>query len=223
VAKTAPFTIGAEVSCTDGVCGTLRRVIIDPVARSVTHLVVDPRDALDLARLVPVDLVDLADATSGAIGLRCTRAEFGKLDPAEETHFVPAALSDPPYGPEQALAWPYYGLGPGLAGVGPEISPEGVLYETVPLGEVDVHRGEHVQATDGGIGHVQGLVIERESHHVTHVLLQEGHLWDRKQVAIPIRAVTAVDDDGIHLSLTKQQVEDLPEVDVDHPDADATA
>jgi hypothetical protein len=35
--------------------------------------------------------------------------------------------------------------------------------------------------------------------------------------------VTRVDDDGIHLSLTKEQVQDLPEVNVDHPDADATA
>ena len=54
------------------------------------------------------------------------------------------------------------------------------------------------------------------SHHVTHVLLQEGHLWGRKEVAIPISAVTRTDD-GIRLSLTKQQVQDLPPVHIDHP------
>jgi hypothetical protein len=32
------------------------------------------------------------------------------------------------------------------------------------------------------------------------VLLQEGHLWGRKQVAIPIRAVSAVEPEGIRLS-----------------------
>jgi sporulation protein YlmC with PRC-barrel domain len=221
VAKTASFTIGAEVSCTDGVCGTVRRVIVDPVARTVTHLAVEPRDAVDLDRLVPVELVDGVDATSGAISLKCTRAEFGALGAAEETRFVPGALSDQAYGPGQALSWPYYGLGPGFAGVGPEVTPQGVIYETKPLGEVDVRRGEHVQATDGGIGRVQGLVIERDSHHVTHVLLQEGHLWGRKDVAIPIRAVTRVDDDGIHLDLSKQQVQDLPPVDIEHPEVTA--
>ncbi len=87
----------------------------------------------------------------------------------------------------------------------------------MPLGEVDVRRGEHVHATDGDIGRVQGLVIEPGSHHVTHVLLQEGHLWGRKEVAIPITAVTGVED-GIKLSLSKREVEDLPPVDIHHPD-----
>jgi hypothetical protein len=41
-------------------------------------------------------------------------------------------------------------------------------------------------------------------------------LWGSKDVAIPIRAVTGVDD-GIGLNITKQQVQDLPPVDIDHP------
>jgi sporulation protein YlmC with PRC-barrel domain len=85
------------------------------------------------------------------------------------------------------------------------------------LDEVEVRRGEHVHATDGHIGRVQGLVIDANNHHVTHVLLQEGHLWGRKEVAIPIRAVIGVDD-GIQLNITKQQVQDLPPVDIHHPD-----
>jgi len=44
---------------------------------------------------------------------------------------------------------------------------------------------------------------------VTHVLLREGHLWGRKEVAIPVSAVTDVTD-GIVLNLTKEQVEDIP-------------
>jgi sporulation protein YlmC with PRC-barrel domain len=90
-----------------------------------------------------------------------------------------------------------------------------VTYDTVPLGEVEVRRGDPVQAADGEIGRVQGLVIDPRSHHVTHVLLQEGHLWGKKEVAIPIGTVTRVDD-GISVSLTRQQVQDLPPVDIDH-------
>ena len=37
------FTIGSEVCSSDGPCGELRRVIIDPVARTLTHLVVEPK------------------------------------------------------------------------------------------------------------------------------------------------------------------------------------
>jgi PRC-barrel domain protein len=72
-------------------------------------------------------------------------------------------------------------------------------------------------ATDGDIGLVQGLVIDPGSRHVTHVLLQEGHLWGRKEVAIPISAVASTSD-GIQLKVTKQEVQDLPPVDIDHPD-----
>jgi hypothetical protein len=51
---------------------------------------------------------------------------------------------------------------------------------------------------------------------VTHILLEEGHLWGRKEVAIPISAVTSVES-GIELNLSKQEVESLPQVDLDHP------
>ena len=209
-----PFTIGADASCSDGACGTVTRVVVDPVARAVTHLVVEPKHRLGGGRLVPLDL---ADATTGEIRLGCTLADFEKLDPAEETQFLPGTPGYPGYDPEQVLCMPYYGTGMGMGmGMGGAYVPLAVTYNTVPLDEVEVRRGETVHATDGHIGKVQGLVIDPDSHRVTHVLLQEGHLWGRKEVAIPISAVTAVDD-GIRLNITKQQVQDLPPVDIHHP------
>jgi sporulation protein YlmC with PRC-barrel domain len=223
MAETTQFTIGADVSCTDGICGEVRRVVVDPVARAVTHLVVEPKHRQGLGRLVPLDLVDAAD---GEIRLRCTMAEFDKLGPAEETEFLPGTGAYADYGPGQVLSWPYYELG-GLAmvggmgidgglGLGGGNVPLTITHDKVPLGEVAVRRGQQVHATDGDIGQVQGLVMDPRDHHVTHVLLQEGHLWGRKEVAIPISAVAKVDD-GIRLSITKQEVQDLPPVDIDHP------
>ena len=43
MAGITPLTIGADVSCTDGVGGKVSRVVIDPRARAVTHLVVNDR------------------------------------------------------------------------------------------------------------------------------------------------------------------------------------
>ena len=211
-----PFTIGADARCTDGVCGEVSRVVVDPVARAVTHLVVEPKHRHGAGRLVPLDLVD---ATTGEVRLRCTLAEFEKLGTAEDTHFAPQTsglYQYPGYSPEQMLALPYYGR------VVAERMPHTQRYEPtdtydeLPLGEVGVRRDERVHATDGDIGLVEGLVIDPGNHHVTHVLLQEGHVFGRKEVAIPIGAVTGVED-GIQLSITKQQVQDLPPVDIDHP------
>ena len=226
MAGTAQFTIGAEASCSDGAAGKVTRVIVDPVAEKVTHLVVEPEHRRDSGRLVPLDLVD---AAAGEIRLRCTRAEFEKLGPAEERRFIPASsgYEGYGYGPGQVGYWPYYGLGGGMGvaglglgggiGVGGGTPSQVVISDTVPLGEVDVCPGDRVHATDGDIGRVQGLVIDPRSRHVTHVLLQEGHLWGRKEVAIPVSAVASTTG-GIQLTITKQEVQDLPPVDIDHPD-----
>ncbi len=217
MAETTQFTIGAEAHCTDGVCGEVSRVVVDPVGETVTHLVVEPKGREGLARLVPLDLVD---TSSGEVRLRCSLADFGRLDPAEETQFVPGSAGYAAYGPEQVATWPYYGLNPvagtpggvdlGVAGFSPTVT-----YDRIPLGEVEVRRGDRVEATDGSIGRIQGLVVDPVDHQVTHVLLQEGHLWGRKEVAIPIKAVSRVGD-TIRLSISKHEVQDLPPVDIAH-------
>lgn len=210
--ETMALPIGAQVRCDDGVCGDLRAVVVDPVASAVTHLVVEPKHRRGAGRLVPADMV--VDVTQDHVQLRCGTADFAKLTRAEETRFIPGFGGGLGYPPDQVIGWPYYrlsGMGLGM-GMGNPI--QAVVYDRIPLGEIEVHRGEPVHATDGTIGKVQGLVIDPLDHHVTHVLLQEGHLWGRKEVAIPIKAVATVTD-GIHLTLTKDEVTDLPPVDLD--------
>jgi sporulation protein YlmC with PRC-barrel domain len=216
MADTTPFTIGADARCTDGVCGEVSRVVVDPVARAVTHLVVEPKGRQGLGRLVPLDLVEVSQ---GELRLSCTMAEFEKLDSAEETQFVPGTWAYGAYGPEQVLAWPYASLGgrPSVEGDEVDGTAETITYDAIPSGEVAVRRGQHVHATDGDIGLVEGLVIDPRNHHVTHVLLQEGHLWGRKEVAIPISAVIDFED-GIRLDITKQEVQNLPPVAIDRRD-----
>ncbi len=211
------FTIGADANCTDGPCGHVSHVVVNPVARTVTHLVVDPKDHHGPGRLVPLDLID---ATTGEVRLRCTLAEFKTLRAAEETEFMPGTgyLGHPGYGPDQVRCLPLYALQTRgvVYDLGEPSAPREVSYDSVPLGEVETYRGETVYATDGEIGQVEGLVVEPGGHHVTHVLLQEGHMLGRKEVAVPISAVAKVGG-RIELSITKQQVKDLPPADIDHP------
>jgi sporulation protein YlmC with PRC-barrel domain len=214
MAEAAEFTIGAGASCSDGFCGELTRVVIDPAARTVTHLVIEPRHRQEPGRLVPLHLVD---TVTGEIRLRCSLAQFGELDLAEETDLAEGVSYGGGYGDAESVSG--YGDAGGM-GVGGSVSGMGigmglghrtrtVVHDVVPLGETEIRRGEPVHALDGEIGQVQGFLVDPADHHVTHVLLQEGHLWGRKEVTIPISAVTGADD-GIRLNLTKKQVEDLP-------------
>jgi hypothetical protein len=212
MSETADLTIGAEVTCEDGSCGVLRRVVIDPIARAITHLVVEPRHQRYAGHLVPIALVD---TTANDLRLRCTVEQFEALEDAEETEFLPGAPGQWGYQQNQMLSLPFFGGGMGGSGMSMG-GPQSVTYDKVPAGEVEVRRGQHVQATDGPIGRVHGFVVDPSDHQVTHVLLAEGHLWGEKEVAIPIGAVGAVDTDGIRLSLTKDEVRDLPPVAIDH-------
>ena len=211
-----PFRIGADATCVDGVCGKVSRVVVDPVARAVTHLVVQPRHWPGLGRLVPLDLVDTA--TPKEVRLRCTRAGFDELRFAEDAHFMPGTSLDQHsgYSAEQLLMLPYYRRIAGEGGPRTREAESAGTYGSLPPDEVGVRRDKRVYATDGEIGRVEGLVIEPGNHHVSHVLLQEGHVFGRRQVVVPIGAVTEVID-GVQLNITKQQVENLPPVNIDYP------
>ena len=192
------FTIGTRASCTDGDCGKVSRVIIDPATDTVTHLAIQPGHRPEAARLVPVHL---AEVTDEGIRLRCTLAEFGKFDHAEERDFVTGA------GPVNTLG--RYGL---IPSIDPGVWRHTTTFEDViPGGEDEVGPGDPVLAVDGEIGRVQGFLVNPDDDRVTHVLLQEGHLWGRKEVAIPMSAVIRVDE-GIRLNLTMEQVGELPPV-----------
>ena len=187
-------------------------MVVDPVAKEVTHLVIEAKHREGLGRLVPLDLID---ATRSEVTLKCDLATFENLEMAEEIQFMPGSVGYAAYEPKDTLTLPYYGLGLEAA-TARDRAAQSITHDRLPLGEVAVHRGDRVHATDGEIGLVQGLVIERMTHHVTHVLLQEGHLWGRKEVALPIRSVTALGD-GIQLNIGKSEVRDLPAIDVERP------
>lgn len=219
MSEAAEFMIGAVVSCEDGECGELERVLVEPGTDAVTHLVVEPRHRKGEARLVPIDLVDTAGAR--AVRLHCTLAQFDALDPAEETEIRGGVAVDwESQAAEQQVMGRYWGSGnPGLEGperptTGMRMERRAVDFDSIPDGEGEISQGQQVHAVDGPIGRVQGIVADAKDHRMTYVLLAEGHLWGRREIAVPVSAVKFVVDDGVHLSLTKEQVGSLPPVDL---------
>lgn len=211
---TARYEIGSEVRCVDGECGVVILVVVDPVANKLAHLVVRPDEGWP--RLVPVALARPDDK---GVFLTCTTAEFEALEQAQETHFVPSTRGDLGYPHDHVASWPFFGLGPagptlGMLAPEPPTVSHAEVQDRVPAGEVRIRRGEPVNAVDGGIGRVRGLVVDPADDAVTHVLLDEGHLWGKKQVAIPISAVTGIDEAGVAVRLDKDQIKDLPPVEV---------
>ncbi|WP_329575265.1 PRC-barrel domain-containing protein [Kitasatospora sp. NBC_01250] len=210
------YAIGADVHCPDGTYGHLKRVVIEPQSARVTHLVIGGRDATD--RLVPVDIVDETAGDAENIRLFRDTAAVAQLDAAEETEFLPGSEEHLGYEPGQWLTVPAAGLSGGGAVPMPLLldagAPHAVVHERVPGDEVQIRHGDRVEATDGEIGHVQGLLVDPRDHGTTHVLLKEGHLWGRKTVAIPINEVSW-QGGTVTTRLSKAQLGELPPVRID--------
>ena len=167
MAGESQFTIGARASATDGPCGEVSRLIIDPATDTVTHLAIQPGHRQEAARLVPVHL---AEVTEEGIRLRCTLAEFGKFDHAEERDLVTGADR-----PGTRALWPDPSRRSGSVGADDD------LRRRYSGGEDEVGPGDRVHAVDGEIGRVQGFLVNPDDDRVSHVLLQEGHVWGRNR------------------------------------------
>ena len=213
--------LGKPVNCTDGPFGKLADVIIDPTKRAVTHLVVEPDDH-SKARLVPIELASDEQDETSAIAVRCSVEEAGRFEPAEETAYIRLGESpelDPGWemGVESVLVSPYYTYG-SVGGLGYETMPAdydphvSVTYDRIPKGEVEVRRASDVTSSDGHhLGEVDGFLVD-DDDAITHFVLERGHLWGRREVTIPINAVAQVFTDAVTLTLTKDEVGELPSV-----------
>jgi sporulation protein YlmC with PRC-barrel domain len=186
--------INVQVECTDGVCGRSVFVLIDPVADKVEYI-------------VPVDIVSATIADT--IRLRCSKVELEKMDPFIRTKFI-----------EEKVPNNNFVYGSGKYGMGsyillPYVTSETTVqvpveHQQIPPGELAVHRGTRVEATDGYVGKVDEFVVNPENSHITHLVMREGHLWGKKDVIIPLSAMGETREDTVFLKLDKHQIESLP-------------
>jgi uncharacterized membrane protein len=69
-----------------------------------------------------------------------------------------------------------------------------------------------VEATDGRVGVVSELGAAKGGQDADHFVLQEGHLWGKKVVTLPLSAVDRVEGDTVYLKLDKKAVAKLPTI-----------
>jgi len=206
--------LGRNVRCTDKVVGELADLVVDPVKKRVTHLVVKPQHGSGASRLVPIELARPVGGEPD-IQLECTSSEVLEMPHVEEFAYLrldesPARDPDWDVGVTRVLALPYYeaaGFEGAAGGLGQDL---GIAYDRVPKGEVEVRRTSSVKTSDGHhIGDVDGFLVDEEDQ-ITHFVLERGHLWGRREVTVPIGAVAKVESDAVTLDLTKDEVEKLP-------------
>ena len=197
----------AAVQCSDGECGKSTNVIVNPVTKKVTHIVVKDKGLPDNAtRIVPFTKV--AGATHAQISLNCSKADVAGMPPFIESRVIQESVSGQAYSSGEAYVSQYV-----YNNTAYDVLPE----EHVPAGELAICSGMHVAASDGKVGRLDELILDPESGDITHLLMREGHLWGKKHVAVPASAIDYVDADIVHLNIDKAAVEAMPSVAVSRP------
>jgi sporulation protein YlmC with PRC-barrel domain len=195
--------LNADVKCTDGSGGKSTYVIINPTTQQVTHFVVKEKRSCHTERLVPVDRIK--ETTHDLIRLRCTKGELAKMEPFIEIEFAQRNIS---------YVDPVVSLSQMRSCVVSKTTAVPVRHARIPPGELAVHRGAHVEATDGHVGRVDEFLVDQATGHITHLVLLGGHLWSQKDVTVPISQIDHIEEDTIYLKLDKHAVESLPAVPV---------
>jgi sporulation protein YlmC with PRC-barrel domain len=193
--------VNAEVHCADGLCGRSTYIILNPVTRRVTHLVVKKKRFPHTEYLVPIDYV--VEATSQLIRLRCAGRELVTFEAFIETEFVSSNF--PEYAGDPYMTWPY---------VIPEAETLPLEHERIPPGELAIRRGARVEATDGHVGRVDEFLVDPTNGYITHLVLREGHLWGQKDVTISVSQIDHIEEDSVYLKLDKHSIEMLPTIPV---------
>jgi sporulation protein YlmC with PRC-barrel domain len=194
--------LGKDVYCTNGLAGQSSHLILNPLNRRITHLVVRKRRFAHSDHVVPMELV--AETTGSLIRLSCSTHELTLLDPFTETHFVEVDPLELDYPFDPVLMWPY---------VTPEEELLPIDEERVPPGELAVSRGARVHDAEGGyVGRVDEFLVDPTDECITHLVVREGHAWNRKEVTIPVSKVARVAEETVHLKLDRRQIAVLPAI-----------
>jgi sporulation protein YlmC with PRC-barrel domain len=194
----------AQVYGHDGHLGHALKLIIDPVRKRVTHLVVKGAGLGGQERLVPTE--DVVATQSNRITLNCDKEGFKRYDPFMETRFIeldmPSYLEYEGWSP---VGWPY---------VSPVSHDYFMEVELIPEGELTVQRGMRVDASDGQVGRVDEFVVEPSSGRIGHLVMRQGHVFGQKDVFIPVNAIKKTEDERVVLNLNKHEVDLLRHIPV---------
>ena len=206
--------LDAMVVCVDGECGKSSHIIIERNSQKVTHFVVKTDNFLESHRyLVSTDYV--VRTTPESMALNCTKEELAAMPPFTEMRFLNPITNQ--YEPlanfsDEAIAsrsthlmWSDPSM---LTDTGVDIFSIPIEEELIPAGEIAIHRGASVEATDGHIGRIEEFLVD-PNRHLTHLVLQKGHLWHKKELTLPISAIAKMDEEYIYLNIDKATVKSL--------------
>jgi len=198
--------MNAEVVCIDGVVGKSTHFIVDLVTEQVTHFVVKT-DHPSREYLVPIN--EITGSERSVILLNCYKDDLDHFHPFHKSYFngSDAYENDPPL-PSPGMAASYTMYHPYRAAESRTQGPTGESH----FEELAVNKGATVLATDGEVGKIDELLIDPETHRISHLILRQHFIFNKWIVTIPVSDIERAEMNAIYLKIDKKSVEALPTV-----------
>jgi hypothetical protein len=219
---------GYQVQATDGMIGSVSDFLVDDSTWGIRWLVVDTGGWLGERRvLLHPSAIGGVDELLQTLSVRLTTQQVKTSPDIFEDQPVSRQMEQNLYG--------YYGWDP-LWG-GPSYGGGAMAYSAIgsplfggtalrerseedeALAAQDPHlrsmaevAGYHIHASDGGIGHVEGFLIDDQSWRVRYLVVDTRNWRPGQHVLLAPVAVTGIDWEGhrISLDVTREQVRTSP-------------
>lgn len=223
---------GLTVRGDDGDVGHVDDFYFDDDRWTVRYIVVETGGWLARRVLISPASFRSTDWRGGAIDLSLTRDRI-RNSPDADLHAPISREYERAYSAHYGYA-PYW-AGPGYWGIG--AYPAALAYSAAlyTAGATRAERtaaavqespeahvrsstaviGDHIQATDGEIGHVDDLVVDDESWAIRYLRVDTSNWMGGKPVLVPQRSLQQADwaSAKIHVALTKDQIQRSPRYD----------
>jgi hypothetical protein len=234
---------GFKLHARDGVVGEVRDVYFDDHRWIVRYFVVDTGAWLEgRAVLVSPAAVTMTDWDRGEMTSNLTREQV-KNSPSVESS--PALSREREAALLQYYNWPAYWGAASFMDVGmalPSVPTMAVPLHGIPgaitdpqanptrtaagvtIADAQLRSGRaivdyHIEATDGGIGHVEDLLLDESTWEIRFVVVDTRNWWPGKRVIIAPEWADHVgwDDGKVYVHLTRAAVKGSPTYDSAHP------
>ncbi len=201
--------IGRDVVCGTDVIGKLSKVVIDPNAGKISHLVVSSRS--DGSKLVPVEMIEREE--EGYIYLRedCAGGSLATYNPQAYVSAMGGWSSErTAYSSEEAV----YSLGAAPSEI--QHLPAFDHGTTPPMNGapgVEIGRSTIVRCQGGTLGRVDLVLFDRAFGGVTHVVVRRGiaGMLAPRDIIVPLSWAKSITSEEIELAVSCEEVDLLPE------------
>jgi hypothetical protein len=225
---------GNSIHATDGIIGHVDDFYFDDEAWVIRYLVVDTGTWLSRKVLISPMSIGHPNRAERTLPILLTR---------EQVKNSPEIDTDKPVSRQHEIkhlgyyGYPYYWGGAGLWGGGmypKPVVPKEVGAAPVPQGlqarETEVQRHEHddhhlrscnavmsyhIHATDGDIGHVQGMLVDDESWAIRYLIVDTSNWWLGHKMLVSVEWIDEVSwpRSMVSVKLSRQAVQDAPPYD----------